>query len=276
MERTPIGKLAREASVAGSVPTEIDSNKERLYIALSILTDNLVQWVLDQRKSHPPYGLVEMTEVASSLFNQPDQADFSHAIDPFKLLGVLLRKTFQFHIGDYFDDPKTQGDIYNTARDCLIARDDQSNPYKFISGGINTASDFMCGSLRAIHQLTPDKTAEEKLEIARHSYITLKEIASIDLLAFRNYNEVFISGQPDVLKGDRVELVQKPFGLNLSIKSSQKESPVLIEDLRELGHRVGCPASVNLSSGSAMRKLYYWMLEVVDAGGLFKTRPVEV
>ncbi len=282
--RVPISARAREARTAGYVPPDITSNKEQLYIALSVLTDDLVQKVLDSRDSRPPLGLAEKFSVLNNLFGNPSESDLSQAEDPFARLGEMVRHTFIVHVEKDLDRDEdsipdhldiTKRNLYINAVEGLIARDDEPSPYEFIRRGVNTATAFMCGTLRAIKQLTPDMSAEERLVIARNSYPTLKYLASKSLIEIRQYFDAFeegdIDGRSDILRSEFVELMQTPLGPRLTIKRPEKQHlpPILMGDMRELDHRIGCPASINLASESAMKKLYSWLLEIVDKAGLF-------
>lgn len=140
-------------------------------------------------------------------------------------------------------------------------------------GGIQTATLMMSESLGLINVLGEGKSPEELVGIAKRSYPLIVNIAAMNLEHFIFAGEVLqpLDSEDDSfgfihLSPYKFALIGDPGRERLEITpEASEEIEGLIEKSGELTvPTTGCPGLVNFGTGSAIRKLWDWHLELAE------------
>ncbi len=135
----------------------------------------------------------------------------------------------------------------------------------FIMSGINTGTEVIAGVLGVIPELDGVETADEALEIARNSKPLVTKLAlnhlgiTVPMLDQLRNSESLRKYKPGFFEVKSSK--SGPFlDTNTHFKEIMKKEEELVKSLHT-SPRVGCPASVDVGTGSAISTLYDWFME---------------
>lgn len=277
-------------------PCELDSPeacqmwsdiKPEFFALLSVFADRVIDRAYQQRVHHRPFGLVNAR--FEGLEHDPATVHTMEDVDvnsPFASLGIGMRDTLYVALMEEMQDlrsgnasPQLTPALNRADRivqhvSSVLLRLNQTTEAT-IAGGITTASDFMAGLLGVIPAVGELEDTDHLLQIAANSYPLVGRIAMehaevivplMRVLRGRGSFIPLLPFEPKIFRiedeSDRPRLELSPMGQELLDEIRTGIDYEHLESGMMQSVTAGCPAMVNFNGGSAIRKMWYWHVEI--------------
>lgn len=260
--------------------------KPEFYALAAVVSDRIVQRSYDARGEKPPFGLVTVGRQPAYFVH----VDFHHLHpnSPFKSIGSYMRETLMYALEEEFaakkrgEIPQEIASVYKRLDQLLKFRHDATPALELhtdlqalMGGGINTAAQIMSEVLEVVPRVYGSSRNPDKLtQVARNSESLINLLAAqhrefffTAIVAFKEPPIPTASSLNPKLfqiegEGDKQRLALSQAGNQLLEWKRQKILTGSVSKRHE--PTVGCPALFNLGSGSAIRNLWNWYVEIAE------------